>query len=131
MKQPKQYLYGLLTGDAGITALVSDRVHFQADSEHENDWEDKFPMITLYRIGWSVPEKTIKRIDRFQVATWDTTNLWAETLAQLVVVLLKNRLDDTVKNIRMVGGFIDIYDPATKAHAIALTFDLIMVDADL
>lgn len=131
MKQSKQHLYTLLSGDAGITALVDTRIHFQADSEHENDWDDKFPLITLYKIGWSLPERTIKRIDRFQVTAWDQTNLGAETLARLVVGLLKNRQDQVVKNILMVGGMVDLFDWATNAHGVAMTFDLIMADNDL
>lgn len=131
MKQPKQHLYSLLTGDAEITALTSTRIHFQADDEHENDYDDKFPMITLYRIWWSVPERTIKRIDRFQVTTWDTTNLWADHLSQLVIKLLKNRKDQVVKNILMVWGLVDLFDKSADAHWVAMTFDLIMADDDM
>lgn len=131
MKQPKQYLYTLLTSTTAITDLVGTRVHFQADDEFVNDYEDKFPMITVYRIGGVPPEKTIKRIDRFQIAVRDNTNLWAEAVAEEVITLLKNRKDDTLKNCFLVGMPIDLYDRSTKASGIAMTFDLIMADPDL
>lgn len=131
MKQSKQHLYTLLTGDSEITDLVETRIHFQSDDENENEWEDKFPLITLYKIGWSMPEKTIKRIDRFQVTAWDQTNLGAETLARLIIALIKNRKDQVLKNVLMVWGMVDLFDTATKAHGVAMTFDLIMADDDL
>lgn len=130
MKEPKQHLYWLLTSDAGVSALVDDRVHLQSDDETANVWDDRFPMITYYRIWGNMPQKSIKRIDRFQVTAWDSTNLGAENLSKYIVALLKDRTDDVLKNCIMVGGFIDIYDPQVKVHGIAMTFDLIMADWD-
>jgi len=130
MQEPKQHLYGLLTNDAGVSALVGDRVHLQNDDETQNVWDDRFPMITYYRIGGTMPQKSIKRIDRFQVTAWDTTNLGAETLSRYIVALLKNRTDDVLKNCIMVGGFVDLFDATVKAHGVAMTFDLVMAEGD-